>query len=472
MIVEGRAWQEGVVQVRTREPHTEVGNSSGRSDERGQDPKPSRARIAARARVNPKEKFTSLLHHLTPELIKECLQKTPLSSATGTDGMTVSQARQNLDWLLPDILKQIHDGRYKAPAVRRVHIPKPDGRQRPIGVPQVVDRAIQAGAAAILNEIYEQDFLQCSFGFRPGLGCHHALATINELMYGRGMSFALEVDIRDFFGSLDHGWLRRFLELRIGDKRMLKLIESWLRAGVMEDGRWRPSEVGTPQGGSVSPILANVYLHYVLDLWFEKKIKRQLAGDAHLVRYCDDFVILFRRQEDVDNVRTLLKARLAQFGLVMADEKTHKTDLTPRPRGEGADRRRMSFLGFDIFRSKRRDGNGWRTTFQTEGKRFSRAKHRMKEQLHRMMHRDVGDQAERINAILRGHFNYYGIAGNGRRITTYYYEVVCYWRKCLSKRSQRGEITWTKMRKLLSQNPLHPPRIRLTYRDLATYARL
>lgn len=262
------------------------------------------------------------------------------------------------------------------------------------------------------------------------------------------------------------------MELRVGDPRMLVLIDAWLKAGVIEDGAWRTTEVGTPQGGSVSPVLANVYLHYAVDLWFEKKIKRQLAGEAHLVRYCDDFVILFEKSQDVATVRTLLKARLAQFGLTMADEKTHETDLTPRARGGGVDRRRMTFLGFDIFRSKRRDGKGWKTTFQTEGKRFSRAKQRTKEQLHRMMHWDVGEQAKRINAILRGHFNYYGMAGNGRRITTFYFEVVRYWRKCLSKRSQAGAVNWASMRALLEQHPLQQPKIALTYRDLATYARL
>ena len=204
--------------------------------------------------------------------------------------MTAEQARKNLNWILPPILKQIHEGRYEPPAVRRVYIPKADGKQRPIGIPAVIDRAIQAAMTKILNEIYEQDFLKCSFGFRPGLSCHHALATVNAIMYRWKMEHVLEVDIQDFFGSLSHDWLGRFLRLRISDKRALKLIEAWLKAGVMEEGKWQEVERGTPQGGSVSPLLANIYLHYVLDLWFEKKIKSKLRGKAELVRYADDFL--------------------------------------------------------------------------------------------------------------------------------------------------------------------------------------
>ena len=331
--VEGRAQQEGAVQVRKLEQHAVAETLNGHSDKTGNDPVSRRARIAARARSHPKEQFNNLAHHLDYELVEECLAKIRYGSSPGVNGMTVDQARKNLSWILPPLLNQIHQGRYEAPPVRRVYVPKADGKKRPIGVPEVIDRAIQAGVSRILNEIYEQDFLKCSFGFRPNLGCHHALATINELLFKEKLNFALEVDIRDFFGSLDHEWLRKFLSLRIGDRRILKLIDAWLKAGVMEKGKWREMITGTPQGGSVSPILANVYLHYVLDLWFEKKIKSQLQGRAHLVRYCDDFVILFKEQEDLEVVRCLLKTRLAQFGLVIAEEKTHVTDLTPQDIG-------------------------------------------------------------------------------------------------------------------------------------------
>lgn len=237
----------------TQEPNTASGNLHGHSDRAGNDPESKRARIAAIARNKPKEKFNNLMHHLTYDLVREHLAKIPLKSASGVDGMTVKVALENLEWILPPILTEIHQSNYDAPPVRRVYIPKANGGQRPIGVPAIIDRAIQAAVAKILNEIYEQDFLNCSFGFRPRIGCHHALATIDKLVQDLGMNFALEVDIRDFFGSLSHDWLRKFLGLRIGDKRVLKLIDAWLKAGVMENGRWREVEQGTPQGGSITP---------------------------------------------------------------------------------------------------------------------------------------------------------------------------------------------------------------------------
>lgn len=412
------------------------------------------------------------MHHLTAPLIEECLSKIPRSSATGTDGMTRKQAQENISWLLPPILQQIHQGNYEAPPVRRVHIPKADGKQRPIGVPQIVDRSIQAATSRILNEIYEQDFLPCSFGFRPNLGCHHALATIEKLLTDWKMNYAFEVDIRDFFGSLNHEWLRKFLELRIGDERVLKLIQAWLKAGVVERGQWKPAtDEGTPQGGSISPLLANIYLHYVLDLWFEKKIQKQLRRKARLVRYADDFVVLFQDPQDLEDFKVLLRTRLAQFGLEIAEEKTHTTDLTPRSNG-GGERRRITFLGFNIYRAINRKRTGWKVVFQTEGKRFTRAKAAMKETLWRIMHWEVEKQAERINAILSGHFNYYGLAGNGTRLQCFHLETTRYWRRCLSRRSQNGKMNWMRMREIAKQHRLRAPRICIPYSSLASYVRL
>ena len=455
-----------------QEPNTVSGNPTEHSSKSGQDPESKRARLAAIARSQPKERFVNLMHHLTFDLVKGCLEKVPRKSAPGVDGMTVETALKNLDWLLPPLLDAIHQGRYEAPPVRRVFIPKSNGGQRPIGVPEVIDRAIQAAMAKILGEIYEQDFLKCSFGFRPKIGCHHALATINELIHRSAMSHALEVDIRDFFGSLSHEWLRKFLGLRIGDNRVLKLIDAWLSAGVMENGNWQEMEKGTPQGGSISPLLSNVYLHYVLDLWCERKIKSRLSGRAHLVRYADDFVILFTNPEDVDVMKSLLTARLAQFGLTVADDKTHKTDLTPRESRGGGDRRSMTFLGFTIFRASNRNGTGWKTVFQTEGRRLSRAKAAMKEKLHRMMHWEVEKQAEKINALLVGHFSYYGIAGNMRKIGAFRHFTVHYWRRCLSSRSQNGAVNWAKMEEILEKSSLCPAQIRIGYPALASYVRL
>lgn len=459
--------------MRKTEPHTEVGNSTEHSDGASNDPEIRRARIAVKARTSPKEQFNNLLHHLTPQLIEECLAKIPRSSAPGTDEMTREQAQKNLSWLLPPIMQQIHQGNYEAPPVRRVYIPKADGKQRSIGVPQVVDRAIQAAMSRTLNEIYEQDFLPCSFGFRPRLGCHHALATIRESLIKCGMNYALEVDIRDFFGSLSHDWLRKFIELRVGDKRVLKLIHAWLKAGVMEQGRLQPAtKQGTPQGGSISPLLANIYLHYVLDLWFEKRIRKQLRHKAKLVRYADDFVVLFKDPHDLEDFKILLRARLAQFNLDIAEEKTHTTDLTPRPNGGGGERRRITFLGFNIYRAINRKRTGWKVVFQTEGKRFTRAKAAMKATLRRIRHWELEKQAERVNAILSGHFNYYGLAGNSHRLLHFRWETLRQWRRCLSRRSQNGLVNWEKMKEVYERYPLRSPRIRISYASMASYVRL
>jgi group II intron reverse transcriptase/maturase len=458
--------------LRKSEPHTEAGNAAGRSAGKGHDPVSRRAAIAAKARENPKEQFNNLLHHLTYELVAECLDEIPRSSAAGVDGMSVKQARENLSWLLPPILKQIHEGRYTPPPVRRVYIPKVDGSKRPIGVPAVIDRAIQGAMAKVLNEIYEQDFMKCSFGFRQGLGCHHALATINELLYRQNMEHVLEVDIRDFFGSLSHEWLMRFLGLRIGDRRVLALIQAWLKAGTFEEGRWQAVERGTPQGGSASPLLANIYLHYVVDLWFERKIKPQFRGKAALVRYADDLCVFFEHSTDVDTMKTLLEARLGQFGLTLAEQKTHKTNLGTRTNNETHERRRLTFLGFTIYRTQSVGQTVIKTVFLTEGKRYSRAKAALKERLRRMKHEPVEEQACAINQILRGHFNYYGLAGNARKLQEFWDFTWREWKHTLSKRSQTGRLTWEAFKALLEKHPLVRPRIRIPYSHWASYAGL
>lgn len=457
--------------MENKRPDTETGNNRGHWSPGGVDSNLRLAHVAARARKSAEERFSNLMHHLTPELIAKQLDGMTQKSAAGIDGITVEQARKNVNWLLRIPMEQIHKGQYEAPPVRRIYIPKANNGRRPIGIPTVIDRALQAGMAEILNQIYEQDFLKCSFGFRPRVGCHNALATIGNLIYKHGMNYALEVDIREFFGNLSHKWLRKFLEHRISDRRVLKLVEAWLRAGVMEEGKWYKTDGGVPQGGSISPLLANIYLHYVVDLWFEKVIKKQLRGKANLVRYCDDFVILFQNQEDVDYVHTLLRARLGQFGLEMAEEKTHRTDLTPRE-NNGSDRRRMTFLGFSIYKSKKWKGKGYKVSFQTEGKRYARAKKSMKEVLRRIMHMDLKKQSGMINSILRGHINYYGIAGNSSRICSFCYEVERYWRRCLGRRSQRGKLSWAKMREMLNRYPLVQPKIRIGYQLLGAYAML
>jgi len=428
-----------------------------------------RARIAAKARTKPKERFTSLSHHVTPELIEECIKSIPKNSAVGTDGITREVAMKNLSWLLPTTMEDIHLKRYDAPPVRRVYIPKADGSKRPLGIPQIVDRAIQKAAGTVLNEIYEQDFLECSFGFRPNRGCHNALATVKELIAEQRMTHALEVDIRDFFGSINHEWMMKFLDLRIGDERILNLIKSWLKAGVMEEGNLLAGkENGTPQGGSISPLLANIYLHYALDLWFVKKIAPALKRKAALVRYADDFIILFQDENDLKEVHAILPERLGKFGLEIADNKTHVTDLS----GKSGGRRKLTFLGFSIFKALTRKKTGYKVVFKTDAKRFTRAKASIKEKMWKLMHKEPREQVKAINAILTGHYNYYGLAGNIERLQSFYYEVVKYWKRCLSRRSQRGIVNWEEVRNIMDKHPLREPFMRIPYGSLKLYVRL
>jgi group II intron reverse transcriptase/maturase len=341
-----------------------------------------------------------------------------------------------------------------------------------VTVPAVIDRAIQAAMTKILNEIYEQDFLKSSFGFRPGLSCHHALATVNEILYRLRMEHVLEVDIQDFFGSLSHEWLMKFLRLRVGDERVLTLIETWLKAGVMEEGKWQDNEKGTPQGGSISPLLANIYLHYVLDLWFAKKLKPKFEGKAELIRYADDFCLFFKTADGPENMMPLLKARLAQFGLSVADDKTHKTNLGVRDNTTTHERRQMRFLGFAIYRSKNRSRTASKTVFQTDGKRLSRARAALKEKIRRVRHCPIPKQAAAINAILRGHFNYYGIAGNARRLQRFRDLARDEWKHSLSRRSQNGRVNWEHFVDLLAKHPLVACKLKISYSQLSTYARL
>jgi group II intron reverse transcriptase/maturase len=450
-------------------PNTESGNVNERRDI--EELASKRARIAAKARTNPKDRFTNLIHHLAPELIVECLKGIPKNSAIGTDGITRDVALKNLSWVLPPILEDIHLERYDAPPVRRVYIPKADGSKRPLGIPQITDRAIQKGMNIVLNEIYEQDFLECSFGFRPNRGCHQALATIQELVINLGMTHALEVDIRDFFGSINHEWMMKFLDLRIGDERVLSLIKSWLKAGVMEVGKLEMEsarESGTPQGGSISPLLANIYLHYVLDLWFVRKIAPGLKRKAALVRYADDFIILFQDENDLKEVQAVLGKRLDKFGLKVAEDKTHVTHLGANNEG----RRKLTFLGFSIFKAMTVNKTGQKIVFSTDAKRFTRAKATIKEKMWKQMHEEPKKQAKVINAILTGHYNYYGMAGNSKRLVSFYYEVERYWRRCLSRRSQNGKMSWDELNNLRSKYPLRQPFIKIPYGSLKQYVRL
>lgn len=395
-------------------------------------------RIAELAKGAPDMAFHSLSHHIDVELLREAFARTRKDGATGIDGQTAEEYAAKLDENLASLLGRLKSGTYRAPPVRRVHIPKGDGaKTRPIGIPTFEDKVLQRAVVMVLNAVYEQDFMDCSYGFRPGRSAHQALEGIwRGLMSMRG-GWLLDVDIKGFFDNLDHGHLRDLLEPRVRDGVLRRTINKWLKAGVQEDGSLTYPESGTPQGGVVSPLLANVYLHEVLDRWFESDVKPRLNGQAFLVRYADDFVIVFSEEADARRVLDVLPKRFGKYGLTLHPEKTRLVRFKqPRDSDDGDDPGTFDFLGFTHLWARSRKGN-WVVKRQTASSRFTRALKRVAEwcRLHR--HERIVDQAKALVQKLKGHCGYYGITGNSPALARFRHEMLQTWYKWLSRRSQR-----------------------------------
>jgi RNA-directed DNA polymerase len=438
---------------------------------------PKLEQIAAKARCEPNLRFTSLAHHITRERVRKNLLQIPKRSAAGVDGQKVEEAKESFEYWIEPMLESIHRQGYKAPNIRRVYIPKPGKtEQRPLGVPTVSDRALQRSTAEVLAAIYEQDFLPCSFGGRPGLSAHHALATLNEVVAGGKISWVLEADLKNFFGSLDHDWVLRFVEHRVGDPRLINLIRRWLKAGVLEDGAVHTSEAGTPQGGSISVLLSNLYLHYVLDLWFERVVKCRLRGEARLVRYIDDFVICFQYRSDALRVQDALRRRLGKFGLTLEPTKTKLVEFgrfAQRHAGKRGGRKRpetIYFLGLTLYCTRNRKGN-FKVGMRTEKSRLRRSLLSLQELMRQIRHHQIDEQVGAINAVLRGHYAYYGVAGNIRALFKVYRAVERYWNKMLRSRSRAGSrLTWDTFNQIKQRTPLLRPKLRLPYREMQALA--
>jgi group II intron reverse transcriptase/maturase len=434
-------------------------------------------RIAVKARCEPKLCFTSLAHHITKERVWENLCRIPAKSAAGVDGQTVTEAKESFEEWAAAMLQSVHRQGYRAPDIRRVFIPKPGKQEmRPLGVPTVADRALQRSTSEVLSAIYEQDFLSCSFGGRPGRGAHQALATLHERIAGGKIEWVLEADLKNFFGSLSHEWMLRFVEHRVGDQRLISLIRRWLKAGVLEDGEVHPSEEGTPQGGSVSVLLSNIYLHYVLDLWFERVVKPRLRGEACMVRYIDDFLLCFQYRADALRVQEALVKRLRRFSLILESTKTKLVEFGRYAQRHAGKRGRkrpetIYFLGFTLFCTRNRKGN-FRIGFRTEKSRLRRALMRLQEQMRLMRHSPIPEQVKHLNQMLRGHDAYYGIAGNLRSLLKVHRAVERYWRKMLSSRSWHGMVGWEQFQQIKSQFPLLRPKLHLSYPELQAIAKL
>lgn len=414
-------------------------------------------RIAELARQMPDKALTSLAYRIDIEWLKEAYRRTRKDGASGVDGQTAEQYAAHLDANLESLLTRVKTASYRAPPVKRVHIPK-DGGTRPIGVPTFEDKVLQRAYAMVLEAVYEQEFLDCSYGFRPGRSAHQALDAFWQQMMSMRGGWVLELDIRSYFDTLDHGQLRQLIERRVRDGSVLRHVGKWLKAGVLEERKlWHP-EMGTPQGGVISPVLANIYLHDVLDVWFEREVKPRLKGRAFLIRYADDAVLGFSLEEDARRVLDVLPKRFARYGLTLHPEKTRLVRFAPKRHDDDDDPGSFDFLGFTLYWGKSRKGNAI-IKRKTASKRLRRSLTRISQWCRVHRHDRLTTQHRTLARKVRGHYGYYGLTGNGRMLTKYKHAVERIWQRWLSRRSQRAKIRWERFRQLLRVFPLPPPRI-------------
>jgi group II intron reverse transcriptase/maturase len=421
--------------------------------------------------------FTSLAYLMDIDWLREAYRRTRKDGAAGVDGVTAEQYEQDLEVNLQSLLDRAKSGAYKAPPVRRVHIPKGNSKTetRPLGIPTLEDKILQRAVVMLLDPIYEQDFLDCSYGFRRRRSAHDALTSFRDqtMRHWRTGVTVLEVDIRKFFDNLDHQYLRQFLRQRVRDGVLLRLIDKWLKAGVMEDGSISYPESGSPQGGVVSPLISNVFLHYVLDLWFENEVKPRLKGHAYLIRYADDFVIGFRYECDAQRVMEVIPKRFGKYGLTVHPTKTKLVRFCP-PSSQtkdrhGSDDRPGTFdlLGFTHYWAKSLKGY-WVVKLKTAKDRFSRAVRSIDHWCRDNRHLPIGEQQQKLNQKLRGHDAYYGVTGNSAALSRFHREAERRWRKWLNRRNRIRTLKWAKFRAILQKYPLAPARsVRSTFRHAA-----
>jgi group II intron reverse transcriptase/maturase len=419
--------------------------------------------VAKLAREMPQAALTTLAHHIDLDLLLEAYRRTRKDGAVGVDGQTAHEYAENLEENLRHLLERAKSGTYRAPPVRRARIPKGDGsKTRPIGIPTFEDKVLQRAVAMILGAVYEQDFRDCSYGFRPERSAHQALQELWEGLMRVGGGWVLELDIEDFFGSLDHQRLREILRRRVRDGVLLRLIGKWLRAGVLEEGNLTHPEAGTPQGGVISPLLSNVYLHEVLDEWFEDVVQPRLRGPASLVRFADDAVLVFAREDDARRVAEVLPKRFAKYGLKLHPEKTR---LVPFRR-PGSHRRHegrpetFDFLGFTHYWGQSRRGYPV-VKRKTAKDRVTRSLRAVRRWCRSNRHLPIAEQHRALGRKLSGHDAYYGITGNAAALERFHYEVPRIWRKWLDRRSNRARMTWERFSRLLERHPL--PRARVVH---------
>jgi len=418
-------------------------------------------RIAELARFMPKVSFTSLAYHIDLEWMYEAYRKTRKNGAPGVDDVTAEEYEEDLDGNLRSLLERFKSGRYFAPPVKRVYVPKGDGHLRPIGIPALEDKILQRAVVMVLTPLYEQDFLDCSYGFRPERSAHQALEALWKGVMGMGGCWILEVDIKSYFDTVERKHLREFFRKRVRDGVLLRIIGKWLKAGVFEDGAIHYPKEGTPQGGVVSPLISNIYLHEVLDVWFEEEVKPRLNGQADLIRFADDYVILFTDKRDALRVQEVLPKRFGKYGLTLHDEKTRLVDFH-RPSGSRHHSETFVFLGFTHYWGKSRKGN-WVVQRKTAQKKLKLAVRKVYEWCKVHRHDPVKEQWQALCRKVQGHYGFYGITSNMRGLNRYYEQVKRAWRKWLNRRSRNRDMPWNRFNRLLDRYPLPRPRIVHSY---------
>lgn len=423
-------------------------------------------RIAQLAQEDRNRVLVSLAHAIDKDFLREAYGRTRKDGAPGVDGQTAADYEENLGENLQSLLNRFKLGDYKAPPVRRVYIPKGNDptKKRPIGVPTFEDKVLQRAVAMVLEAVYEQEFLGCSYGCRPGRSAHQAIRDLRKGLMSMSGGWVVDADIEGYYDNLDHGHLRNFLDQRVRDGVLRRAVDKWLKAGVMEEGNLRHPTTGTPQGGVISPLLSNIYLHEVLDVWFETAVKPRLKGEAFLIRFVDDFVLVFQLESDARRVLEVLPKRFGRYGLRLHPDKTRLVRFEPpRPEGElRQDRERprsFDFLGFTHHWEKSRWGR-WMVKRKTATNRFTRALRRISLWCQGHRHAPIPWQHARLERKLRGHDEYYGISGNSKALSSLRHWVRRIWRKWLSRRSRTSRVNWVRFNLLLKRYPLPNPKIR------------
>ena len=419
-------------------------------------------RVRQAARQRKRQTFTALLHHVTVDALRDAFLALKRRAAPGVDRVTWQDYESGLEDRLQDLHTRVHRGTYRALPVRRRFIPKPDGRQRPLGIAALEDKIVQRAVVTVLNAIYEEDFLGFSYGFRPWRGQHDALDALCVAIKGKRVNWVLDADIKGFFDAVDHSWLQRFVRHRVGDERIARLVGKWLKAGVLEDGQWSASDQGTPQGAVISPLLANVYLHYVFDLWAQQWRRREVKGDMIVVRYADDLVVGFELEAEARRFWDAMRTRFEQFSLELHGEKTRLLEfgryaIERRQRNGQGKPQTFNFLGFTFICGRSRRG-AFLLRRHTRRDRMRAALRELKDEMRRRRHDSLTEQGRWLRSVVAGYFAYHAVPTNAQAIGAYRHHVLDLWRRSLKRRSQKGHVTWARMDRL-AEEWLPPPHV-------------